>query len=153
MTIFMAEKIKPTQPESAPESASESVRMCEVALAAVEDAKGEQVRLLDVRKLTDITDYMIIVTGASERHVKTIAERVLEKMREAGWKHLGMEGDQDRDWVLVDFVDVVVHIMRAPTRERYNLESLWDETLSELLGPRGDAEPAADARTPGVAAT
>ena len=149
MTIFMAEKIKPTQPESA----SESARMCEVALAAVEDAKGEQVRLLDVRKLTDITDYMIIVTGASERHVKTIAERVLEKMREAGWKHLGMEGDQDRDWVLVDFVDVVVHIMRAPTRERYNLESLWDETLSELLGPRGDAGPAADARTPGVAAT
>ena len=145
MTIFMAEKIKPTQPESA--------RMCEVALAAVEDAKGEQVRLLDVRKLTDITDYMIIVTGASERHVKTIAERVLEKMREAGWKHLGMEGDQDRDWVLVDFVDVVVHIMRAPTRERYNLESLWDETLSELLGSRGDAGPAADARTPGVAAT
>ena len=135
MTIFMAEKIKPTQPESATESA----RMCEVALAAVEDAKGEQVRLLDVRKLTDITDYMIIVTGASERHVKTLAERVLEKMREAGWKHLGMEGDQDRDWVLVDFVDVVVHIMRAPTRERYNLESLWDETLSELLGPRGDA--------------
>ena len=145
----MAEKIKPNQPESA----SESVRMCEVALAAVEDAKGEQVRLLDVRKLTDITDYMIIVTGASERHVKTIAERVLEKMREAGWKHLGMEGDQDRDWVLVDFVDVVVHIMRAPTRERYNLESLWDETLSELLGPRGDAGSAADARTPGVAAT
>lgn len=135
----MADKTNPAQSESAPDSVSESGRMCEVALAAVEDAKGEKVRLLDVRKLTDITDYMIIVTGASERHVKTLAERVLEKMRAAGWKPLGMEGDQDRDWVLVDFVDVVVHIMRAPTRERYNLESLWDETLSELLGPRGDA--------------
>ncbi len=113
--------------------------MCEVALAALDDAKGEQARLLDVRKLTDVTDYMIVVTGASERHVKTLAERVLDKMREAGWKHLGMEGEQERDWVLVDFVDVVVHIMRAQTRERYDLESLWDETLSELLRPRSGA--------------
>ena len=125
--------------ESEVESKSESKRMCEVVLAALEDAKGEQVSLLDVRKLTDITDYMIIVTGASERHVKTLAERVLERMRTAGWKYLGVEGEDDRDWMLVDFVDVVVHIMRAQTRERYDLESLWDETLGELLSSRGDA--------------
>lgn len=125
---------KPTKPAKA-----EAARMCEVVLAALEDAKGGQVKRLDVRKLTDVTDYMVVVTGSSERHVKTLAERVLSMMREAGWKHLGMEGEQDRDWVLVDFVDVVVHIMRAHTRERYDLESLWDETLSELLRPRDHA--------------
>lgn len=120
---------------------SESVRMREIALAALEDAKGEDIRLLDVRELTDITDCMIVVTGASERHVRTLADRLLERMREAGWKHLGVEGDRERDWVLVDFVDVVVHIMRASARERYDLEGLWDASLSELLRPQ---DPAAD---------
>ena len=147
----MADKTKPTQPKSRGKShpksraqgVSESGRMCEVVLAALEDAKGERVKLLDVRKLTDITDYMIVVTGTSERHVKALAERVLSMMREAGWKHLGMEGEQDRDWLLVDFVDVVVHIMRAHTREHYDLESLWDETFSELLRPREHSETAA----------
>ncbi len=115
--------------------------MREIALAALEDAKGEDIRLLDVRELTDITDCMIVVTGASERHVRTLADRLLERMREAGWKHLGMEGDRERDWVLVDFVDVVVHIMRASARERYDLEGLWDASLSELLRTQ---DPAAD---------
>ena len=116
-------------------------QMCEVAQAALEDAKGESIRALDVRKLTDITDYMLVVTGASERHVKTLAERVLEGMRAAGWKHLGVEGFDapTADWVLVDFVDVVVHIMRAQTREHYDLESLWDDNLSDLLKSQGDA--------------
>lgn len=124
----MAMQAKPVQ--------SESAQMCEVALAALADAKGEQVRLLDVRKLTDIADYMIVASGASNRHVKTLAERVVEKMRGAGWRHLGIEGVDTSDWVLVDFVDIVVHVMRAPTREYYRLESLWDETLSEVLMPQ-----------------
>ncbi len=110
-------------------------------MAALEDAKGEDARLLDVRKLTDVTDYMIVVTGTSERHVKSLAAHVLEGMREVGWKHVGMEGEQDNDWVLVDFVDLVVHIMRTRTRERYDLESLWDENLSELLPAQDDSAP------------
>jgi len=118
---------------------TESERMCEVVMAALEDTKGEQLRLLDVRKLTDITDHMIVATGTSDRHVKTLADRVLEKMHDAGWQHLGVEGEEVKDWVLVDFVDVVVHIMRAQTREKYDLEGLWDETLSELLLPQGAA--------------
>ncbi len=144
--MAVKKKLAGHRPQSATqsESESESARMCEVALAALEDAKGVHARRLDVRKLTDITDYMIVVTGASERHVKTLAERVLEQMRRAGWKPLGMEGDGAdgaRDWVLVDFVDVVIHIMRAQTREHYDLESLWDENLSALLSPRNDAPP------------
>ncbi len=141
----MADKTKTAQQKSraTPRTTPESGQMCEVVLAALADAKGERVKLLDVRKLTDITDYMIVVTGTSERHVKTLAERVLSMMREAGWKHLGIEGEQDRDWLLVDFVDVVVHIMRAHTREHYDLESLWDETFGELLQPREHSETAA----------
>lgn len=111
----------------------ESQAMREVACAALEDAKGDNIVRLDVRKLTDITDAMLVVTGASERHVRTLAERVLERMRAAGWRPLGVEGLEDADWVLVDFVDVVVHIMRAPARARYNLEGLWDERFGELL--------------------
>ncbi|MGR3914166.1 MAG: ribosome silencing factor [Gammaproteobacteria bacterium] len=113
---------------SAPPAPADSARMCEIALHALEDAKGAHTLLLDVRKLTDITDYMIISTGTSKRHVKTLSERVLEKMRAAGWAQLGIEGDDD--WLLVDFVDIVVHIMRAPARELYNLEGLWDENLA-----------------------
>jgi len=106
--------------------------MCEVVRAALEDAKGENIVHLDVRKLTDITDAMFVVTGASERHVRTLAERVLERMRAAGWRPLGVEGLEDADWVLVDFVDVVVHIMRAPARDKYDLEGLWDENFGAL---------------------
>ncbi|MDA7990481.1 MAG: ribosome silencing factor [Gammaproteobacteria bacterium] len=113
---------------NAPAPDEVAARMCEVALAALEDAKGAAIQLLDVRALTDITDYMIISTGSSQRHIKTLSERVLEKMREAGWTQLGVEGDDD--WLLVDFVDVVVHIMRAPARELYNLEGLWDANLA-----------------------
>ena len=99
--------------------------------AALNDAKGLDIESLDVRELTDITDYMIVVTGTSDRHIKTLADRVLEFMQEKGWKPLGMEGEESKDWVLVDYVDVVVHIMRQSTREHYDLESLWNETLGK----------------------
>ena len=106
--------------------------MCDTAVASMEDAKGQDVKVLDVRKLTDITDYMIVATGTSDRHVKTIADRILEFMLAKGWKPLGVEGEESRDWVLVDFVDIVVHIMRDKTRKHFDLESLWDETFVEL---------------------
>lgn len=111
--------------------------MREIAHAALQDAKGVDLKWLDVRPLTDITDYMLIATGTSQRHVQTLAARVLEKMRAAGHKPLGVEGEADGEWVLVDFVDVVVHIMRAETRAHYDLEGLWDESLGEILGSDG----------------
>jgi ribosome-associated protein len=106
--------------------------MCDTVLASFDDARGIDVRILDVRKLTDITDYMIVATGTSDRHVKTLADRVLEFMGDKGWNPIGMEGEDSRDWVLVDFVDIVVHIMRDKTRKHYDLEGLWDETFGEL---------------------
>lgn len=119
--------------------------MCDAVIDALEDAKGMDIKTLDVRQLTDITDYMIVATGTSDRHVKTLSDRVLEFMADKGFKPLGMEGEESRNWVLVDFVDVVVHIMRDKTRKHYDLESLWDETFSNLAGSAAPEDPAREA--------
>lgn len=132
---------KPTPPFAGGDAAdaNEAARMRDAALTALDDAKGEQIVALDVRQLTDVTDFMIIATGTSERHIKTLADRVVLRMRDAGWRPHGMEGENDRDWVLVDFVDVVVHIMRAAAREHYDLEGLWNARLAGILSADGDA--------------
>ena len=122
-----------TKAESSKMNNSDSEKMKSTILEALEDAKGLDIRVLDVQNLTDVTDYMIVSTGSSDRHVKTLADRVLKMMHDAGWQHMGVEGEDIKEWILVDFVDVVVHIMRESTREMYDLESLWDETLSEVL--------------------
>ena len=96
-----------------------------LVLAALEDMKAVNVKLLDVRGLTDITDAMIVASGTSDRHVRAIAERVLQKAREAGHRPLGVEGTRDNEWVLVDLGDVIVHVMLPRIREFYGLERLW----------------------------
>ena len=90
--------------------------MRDIAIAALEDAKGLDIRVLDVQEMTDMTDYMIMATGTSDRHVKTLADRVLEFMHEKGFDQLGVEGTEVKEWVLVDFVDIVVHVMRDASR-------------------------------------
>lgn len=102
-----------------------SKRLCKLARKAVDELKGQDVVELDVRKLTDVTDYLLIVTGRSARQVKAIAENVIEKAKEAGVRPLGSEGLEDGEWVLVDLVDIVVHIMQPDTRTYYELEKLW----------------------------
>ena len=125
-------------------------RMSEIALRALADAKGVEVRLLDVRQLTDITDYMIVATGTSERHIKTLAERVVMQLRAAGWRQLSIEGEAIGDWVLVDFVDIVVHIMRAATRAHYDLESLWDSRLADVVDGDGGSDDGSDSASDGA---
>lgn len=110
----------------------EAKQMCETVIASLEDAKGVDIQTLDVRKLTDITDYMVVATGTSDRHVKSLSDRVQEFMSAQSWKPLGLEGDNARDWILVDYVDVVVHVMREQSRKHYDLEGLWNETFSDL---------------------
>ncbi len=94
--------------------------------AALDDMKAVNVRVLDVRGLTDIVDTMVIASGNSDRHVRSIAERVVEKARAAGLRPLGTEGARDGEWVLVDLQDILVHVMLPRVREFYSLEELWD---------------------------
>ena len=94
--------------------------------AALDDMKAVNVRVLDVRGLTDIVDTMVIASGNSDRHVRSIAERVVEKARAAGLRPLGTEGARDGEWVLVDLQDILVHVMLPRVREFYGLEHLWD---------------------------
>lgn len=100
-------------------------------LAALDDAKALNVRRLDVAHLTTVTDVMVFASGRSDRHVRSIADAVVERLKEAGYPPLGMEGQQGGEWVLVDFADVVVHVMRPRIREFYNIEKLWDISARE----------------------
>jgi ribosome-associated protein len=94
--------------------------------SALDDMKAVNVRVLDVRGLTDITDTMVIASGTSDRHVRSIADRVVEKAKAAGFRPLGLEGAGEGEWVLVDLQDVLVHVMLPRVREFYSLERLWD---------------------------
>jgi ribosome-associated protein len=97
-----------------------------IVTAALEDMKAINVRVLDIRGLTDIADTMVIASGNSDRHVRSIADRVSEKAKEAGFRPFGVEGLRDGEWVLVDLHDIVVHVMLPRVREFYGLERLWE---------------------------
>jgi len=88
--------------------------------------KAVNVKVLDVRGLTDIADTLIVASGTSDRHVRSIAEHVAEQAKRNGFRPLGAEGEQEGEWVLVDLQDVVVHVMLPRVREFYGLERLWD---------------------------
>ena len=98
----------------------------DVVLAALAELKAVNVRALDVRGITDITDTMVVASGTSDRHVKSIADRVLQRCKEAGYRPYGMEGERDGEWVLLDLQDVVLHVMLPRLREFYALEKLWE---------------------------
>jgi ribosome-associated protein len=104
---------------------------------ALDDMKAVNVRVLDVRGLTDIVDTMVIASGNSDRHVRSIAERVVEKAKAAGFRPLGTEGEREGEWVLVDLQDILVHVMQPRVREFYGLERLWDggEDAPALAAP------------------
>lgn len=96
------------------------------------DFKAVNVTPLDVRQITSITDYMVIASGNSSRHVRAIADNLIHKMKERSFSPLSIEGDTEDEWVLVDFGDVVVHIMQPRTRDFYNLEKLWTHCSHHL---------------------
>ncbi|MGH8539083.1 MAG: ribosome silencing factor [Stenotrophobium sp.] len=100
--------------------------LAKLAVAALEDVKGQEIKVLDVMKLTTITDTMIICTGTSSRHVKSLADSVIKSAKESGNRPSGIEGLDMGEWVLVDLGSVVVHVMQAQARAFYQLEKLWD---------------------------
>ena len=98
----------------------------QVVLDALSDMKAVDVRAMDVRGITDITDVMVVASGTSDRHVRSIADRVLQRCKEAGFRPYGMEGERDGEWVLLDLQDLVLHVMLPRVREFYALEKLWE---------------------------
>lgn len=93
--------------------------------AAVEEIKAKDVVEIDVRGKTSVTDHMVIASGTSTRHVKSIADEVIKFAKKLGAMPLGVEGEREAEWVLVDLGDVVVHVMLPRVREFYALERLW----------------------------
>ncbi|MGN2246357.1 ribosome silencing factor [Frateuria sp. GZRR35] len=107
---------------------------------ALEELKAKDIREIDVRGKTSIADLLVIASGTSARHVKSIADEVVKFAKKAGVIPLGVEGEQEAEWVLVDLGDVIVHVMLPRIREFYGLERLWMV---------GDREPGMDAASAG----
>jgi ribosome-associated protein len=107
------------------ELAPEALR--DLISVSLDDGKAQDVRVIDVRGLTTITDYMIVASGRSSRQVKALKDRVLEAARDRNIRPLGIEGENAGEWVLIDFGDVIVHTMQPETREFYQMEKLWDD--------------------------
>jgi len=92
----------------------------------MDEMKALDIKVLDVRGLTDFADTMVVASGTSDRHVRAISQHLVDRAREAGRRALGVEGAQQGEWVLVDLQDVVVHVMLPRVRELYSIEQLWE---------------------------
>lgn len=102
--------------------------MKSLILNALEDVKAKDITVIDVRDRTSVTDYMVIASGTSNRHVKSLADNVVIEAKKNGQKPLGSEGGPGSDWILVDLGEVVVHVMLPATREFYDLERFWRQS-------------------------
>jgi ribosome-associated protein len=100
----------------------------QLVLDTLDDMKAKDVQVLDVRGKTSVTDFMIVASGTSDRHVKAVAETVAFRAKEAGETPLGTEGVREGEWALVDLNSVVVHVMLPKVRDFYALERLWTAT-------------------------
>lgn len=113
----------------------------QLALDALEERKGVDIRVFDVRGFTSVTDWMLVASGNSDRHVKSLADNLVERAKAAGIKPLGVEGEQDAEWLLIDLGDVVVHVMRPQVRAFYNLENLWEVADERAVAAGSERHP------------
>ena len=102
-----------------------------LVIDALEDLKVQELKIVDVRGKSSITDIMVIACGTSSRHVKSLAGNIATKAKQAGHPPIGIEGESEGDWVLVDLGDVVVHVMMPEVRDFYGLEKLWETGAAE----------------------
>jgi ribosome-associated protein len=109
-----------------------SEQLSTLVVDALEEVKAQDITVLDVRDMTKVTDYMVVASGTSNRHVKALIENVSDKAKAAGQRPIGVEGEDGGEWVLLDLQDVLVHVMQPKVREFYNLEKHWS------LGSAGD---------------
>jgi len=110
-----------------------SEKLAGLIVEALDDVKAKDIVKLDVRDMTTVTDFMVVASGTSNRHVKALVDNVADKAREAGCRPVGIEGEDGGEWVLLDLQDALVHVMLPKVREFYNLEKLWS------IVPTGDA--------------
>ena len=109
---------------------SEAKRLSKVIAGSVSELKAIDIRVLDLENLSSFTDFFVVCSGTSNRHVQAIADRVLADLKKDGNNALGIEGYDKGEWVLVDFGNVVVHVFQPETREIYNIERLWGDATS-----------------------
>ena len=121
-----------------PRLAAEGSRLAEVLARAAGDIKAEGVKILDVRGLTDVTDFMVLATGTGERHLRAISEAVEAAVRTEGRRLVGTEGSEGSGWIVVDVGDVVAHLFSGAKRAYYDLEGLWAD--AKVLGVDVDNE-------------
>jgi ribosome-associated protein len=115
-----------SKPARRPARDKSLIELEELVLGALTDMKAVNIKLMDVRSLTDVADTMIVASGTSDRHVRAISNNVIEHAKKAGRRPLGAEGKRDGAWVLVDLQDILVHVMLPRVREFYALEQLWE---------------------------
>jgi ribosome-associated protein len=120
----------------------QSEALVKLAVAALEEIKAQDITTIDVRGKTSITDFMLIASGTSSRHVKSLVDNVLEKAKEQGVRPLGSEGLDSGEWALLDLGDIVVHVMLPTARQFYDLERLWQG--AEQTRAQFSAEPGAE---------
>lgn len=113
-------------------------QMKEWVITALEDVKAQDIQVLDVRGKTSITDFMIVASGTSDRHVKALADAAVEAAKKHGQEPIGVEGESSREWVLVDLGDIILHAMHPQTRAFYNLEKLWTVGEERTIADRND---------------
>ena len=115
------------------EAAIEPSIMKDLVVTALEDVKGVDIQVLKIDDISDFADYMVVVSGASDRHVRSLASNAIDELRKNGVRAIGSEGEELGEWILVDFADVVVHVMREEVRAFYEIEKLWGEDIRNML--------------------
>ena len=113
----------------------------DLVVDALDDLKAVDTKIVDVRGLSSVMDFLVVASGNSSRHVKSLADKVVVKAKEAGCLPIGVEGENDSDWVLVDLGDVVVHVMQPAARSFYDLERLWSGEPETALEPDVFSDP------------
>ena len=116
-----------------------SQQLQQLVVSSLEDFKANDIQVIDVKGMTPLMDTLIIASGNSTRHVKSMAENLVFKAKTAGCQPLGVEGEREGEWILVDLNDVVVHLMLPQTRAFYNLEKLWAASARQRSGSAAPA--------------